>query len=257
MSKPSYLSTAVTGVTNAVSLIHASALPSNLSNSAQTALEAVGLYRTGNASDLHCGDIKDIFGFDFVDVGNLWDDEQDGKPEGLTRELIDRATKWPRTIPARRLVSIILNELLKSVTEVHGMEKLRLSQTVRIRRMTLHGMSVREIHGLIDFSLWYGDMDKMETNFIVRLCDNVRASELLAYMGLLQRDQDRLQTKGRGSLYGLVTDGKQFHFYRLDLENEVRFLKLTWDGSVPQVTWILGVIFRIMESAGELSIPCI
>ncbi|PYI02724.1 hypothetical protein BO78DRAFT_422288 [Aspergillus sclerotiicarbonarius CBS 121057] len=253
-----YVSTAVSAATTAVSRIYATAAPPTITNSALAALRGLGLCQSTEASRLQFNDMLEIFGFTFVGAGNLWRNARVDQSLGLTWKLGVASLRWPSIGIPRRRISIILREILQVVKEVQGTDNLQLRESkMSIKRTVWHGMRLREINGLIDFVLWYGDPEKMETNLVVRVCQTgqiLRPTELLTYMGLLQRDQERLQTKSRGVIYGILTDGTAFDFYRLDPDKTVRFQSINWDGGLEITSWILGVIYWIMADAANLSV---
>ncbi|PWY80810.1 P-loop containing nucleoside triphosphate hydrolase protein [Aspergillus sclerotioniger CBS 115572] len=196
--------------------------PSNLPETAQKIafwlelfLYGIGIYKPLRGTGYDYGDIVEMFGFTSR-VGEIWNDEIGYRPEGLNERIAETAGRWPHEGVTRRKVSIVLHEMYETVKETHGADNLRFVETRRMKRTLQHGFRIRHVHGTIDFSLWFGDLDNAETNLLVKIGTNHLSSEVLLYMGLLQRDQQRLKTRKRGIIYGIMTDGSAYHFYRLD-----------------------------------------
>ncbi|OOF90610.1 hypothetical protein ASPCADRAFT_10520 [Aspergillus carbonarius ITEM 5010] len=227
--------------------------PENLPNTAENIawwlellLIQLGLYTPILGAGMDYGDIVEMFGFN-ARVGDIWNDEIGVRPEGLT-------TRWPREGGTRRKVSIVMHEMYRTVKESHGSDTLRFLETRHMNRTLRDRLRIREIRGQVDFSVWYGDVEKLETNFLVRIGTNHLSSEVLLYMGLLQRDQERLGTNRRGIIYGVMTDGSTYHFYRLDPDKTVRHMRVPWDGSDATQKWVLGIIYRMMSDTAKMSI---
>lgn len=131
--------------------------------------------------------------------------------------------------------------------------RLELIYNLPLSRVVTHRGETKLLSGFADYSIWHGhdstkNIQSLATNFLivkVKRWNTVVSTtpELAAYMGIVHKH--RVALKQDAVVYGLTSDGRYFHFHRIDNDGVFTDAKpLVWEWDAHRIFSIMSWLIR-------------
>ncbi|KAJ5804345.1 uncharacterized protein N7518_000648 [Penicillium psychrosexuale] len=204
--------------------------------------------------NLKAGDSWDILPFDTAALNN-----QDVFPEFMRYLSGSRETEaWVRAWLSPLFSAVLGFAIEVGIAAAHPVRwsyEASFSHITRLGRMKLK----HRLNGRPDYTLWYGEHEDLETNLVIvetKTSDEIGKGQkqVLAYMASRCR---ALRTKGARkkdtTVYGIVTDSRQFHFYKISKNSKWFVRTFHWGLEDSQDEEIVRILLQIIHSASTQS----